>query len=731
MQPQRTCPICGSALLVDAPEGQCPVCLLGVATSDRDENQDTVVATDKQASRQFGDYVLGRQLGSGGMGIVYEARQISLNRKVALKLVRDSLVASPTMLRRFMIEAEAAARLDHPNIVPLYEVGEFNGQPFFSMGLVEGESLRDLIARGDFAPKHRDGKMTRALWRERQKSLAGLMVKLAGAVHHAHQRGVIHRDLKPANVLIDQAGNPHLTDFGLAKFLSQQTLEDAQTLTSPDDILGTVNYMSPEQALGTKSTQAADIHGLGAVMYVLLTGRPPFTGTTWQETIGRVSQQVPHRPQILNPLVHKDLDTICLKCLEKDPLHRYASAEALAEDLERWLAGHPILARPAGPVRRTKQWIKRNPIGTALIGSLCLALSISLALLDQVKKGQKRVLVQNDILAAEAMDELDNIWGQPLVKTVTIQAKRLKALYGLPMMGKPPQFELSFGVRTGMEPSTTAHKYAEFLWALEKEMERELDEPVAFNLQMFKMGIRAEEMLGVGRADFMVVSATDYLVASSMTPLACKKNSACTIFAHPDSGIGRDRLEQLAGKSIAFPDSGAPMTVHAKARLVDAGVLKTNLSKFTNFNDKEPDWRKLTDHVDKQTKDSRAVEGLRETLLRVFKREFDAGVTSHKFFKSSPYSKLVEIKTFPVLGDIYVTRFPVSNIAVLRNVVKPRTQEERLAVAFCNVVIKKLDALPVKDESLSEVREALEKARRFDGESALESQGAGSADGPR
>jgi WD40 repeat protein len=282
------------------------------------------------------------------MGVVFRARQVSLNRVVAVKLILAGELASAASVERFYAEAELAAGLDHPNIVPIYEVGEHEGLHFFSMKLIEGRSLDVAAAKEPFSPRH----------------AAQVMVLLASAVHYAHQRGVLHRDIKPKNILIDASGQPHLSDFGLAKSLEQEG-----GLTRTPDVLGTPSYMSPEQAAGKtkRLTTAADVYSLGAVFYELLTGQPPFAGATIMETVRQVLDKEPRRPSALKPGIDRDLETICLKCLEKDPARRYGSAEALAEDLERWLRREPIQARPIATLGRLGKWTQRNPRTAALL----------------------------------------------------------------------------------------------------------------------------------------------------------------------------------------------------------------------------------------------------------------------------------------------------------------------------------------------------------------------------
>ena len=318
------------------------------------------IETTASKSGLFGDYEILDEIARGGMGVIYRARQISLNRFVALKMVRDSHLASARSIQRFQIEAEAAAKLDHPNIVPIYEFGALDNQRFLSMKLVEGT---DLV-------KHLRGVPMEG------RRLAQLMATLARAIHYAHQRGILHRDLKPANILLDGQGQPHVTDFGLARLADQDS-----GLTLSSDIIGSPNYMAPEQAAGKSHelTTAADVYSLGAIMYELLTGRPPFRAETPLETMRKVREEEPDPPRSLYTFADADLETICLKCMEKDPQRRYGSAESLAEDLERWLRQEPIRARPVTPVERVMKWMRRNPKVATLLVLLHLVFLIGLA----------------------------------------------------------------------------------------------------------------------------------------------------------------------------------------------------------------------------------------------------------------------------------------------------------------------------------------------------------------
>jgi WD40 repeat protein len=324
---------------------------------------ETIAPEDGGATRRFGDYELLGEIARGGMGIVFRARQVSLNRPVALKTVVGGALASPLSVQRFHAEAEAAANLAHPNIVPIYEIGEHDGQHYFSMRLLEGGSLEQKISDHALpAPGRGAAALSRTAIAAKQAHIGRLMATVARAVHHAHQRGVLHRDLKPANILLDAAGDPQVTDFGIAKLLARDG-----TSTLSLTVLGTPGYMAPEQAAGgTQLTTAADVFGLGAILYRLLTSHAPFEAATPMATLQQVIERDPAAPRSCNASIDRDLETICLKCLNKDPQRRYPSAEALAEDLERWLAGVPVTARPVTRAERTWRWCRRKPLLAAL-----------------------------------------------------------------------------------------------------------------------------------------------------------------------------------------------------------------------------------------------------------------------------------------------------------------------------------------------------------------------------
>ncbi len=304
---------------------------------------------------EIGNYEILNEIARGGMGVVFRARHTELDRVVALKMMIAGPLADHSEKQRFRIEAEAAAQLDHPGIVPIFEVGEYHGQPFFTMGYIDGESLAARISREPLEPV----------------AAAELARRIADAVQYAHQRGVVHRDIKPLNVLIDSRGQPRVTDFGLAR-----RVESDSNLTGTGQVLGTPSYMAPEQAAGQVDAvgQPADVYAIGATLYCMVTGRPPFQAANVIDTIRLVVEQEPASPQQINPIIPVDLATICLKCLHKDPRRRYASASDLADDLTRFLGHQPILARPIGPIERATKWIRRNPAVAGLATAIGLSI---------------------------------------------------------------------------------------------------------------------------------------------------------------------------------------------------------------------------------------------------------------------------------------------------------------------------------------------------------------------
>jgi WD40 repeat protein/tRNA A-37 threonylcarbamoyl transferase component Bud32 len=335
-----------------------------------------------KAGTEFGDFELLDEIATGGMGVVFKAKHKKLNRIVALKTIRlSALKPGADAIQRFRIEAEAVARLDHPQIVPIYEMGEHGGCPFLSLKLISGGDLERHVPR----------------LRDNPRAIAQLIRDVARAVHYAHLRGILHRDLKPSNILLDEHDVPYVTDFGLAKCVDRDS-----GLTQTGLILGTPAYMAPEQVTGhhAEVTTAADVYGLGAVLYKLLTGRPPFRADSVYETLRQVREQEPVSPRICVPRVDRDLEAICLLSLEKDPRRRYPSAEAMADDLERWLAGEPIAARPIGSMRRAWRWCARNRVVAGLSASVA-ALLVAVTAVATVSAFRQHTLAEKATASAK------------------------------------------------------------------------------------------------------------------------------------------------------------------------------------------------------------------------------------------------------------------------------------------------------------------------------------------
>jgi eukaryotic-like serine/threonine-protein kinase len=393
----------------DARCGVCPRCFVRTALTTLsseedldDESPDSIrllLADGTTAApllRELGDYELLEELGHGGMGVIFKARQRSLDRIVALKVIRAGSLARPDDIARFRTEAAAAARLQHPNIVAIYEVGEHAGQPFYSMEFVPGRSLAQELLQGPCTPRE----------------AARLLQTVAQAIHFAHQRGILHRDLKPSNILLDARRHPRVADFGLAKLLHSDS-----ELTVSGAVIGSPHYMSPEQADGrsAKAGPSSDVYSLGAILYELLTGRPPFSAPTPLETMKLVAGQEPIPPRALNPALPLDLDTLCLKCLAKEPSARCASAQEFADELGRFLRDEPIHARRVTPLERGWRWCRRKPalaaLGAVLVVAPAAIIAVLLAMGNRVSRERNRSVAQlyaADVsLAGRALSEQD------------------------------------------------------------------------------------------------------------------------------------------------------------------------------------------------------------------------------------------------------------------------------------------------------------------------------------
>ena len=399
----------------------------------------------------FGEYELREEIARGGMGVVYRATHLPLNRTVALKMILSGQLASEEDVKRFFLEAEAAASLDHPGIVPIYEIGQHGGQHFFSMKYIEGGSLANRMEE---------------LRKEPRQALE-LLMKVAQAVHHAHQRGILHRDLKPANILIDEKGNPLVSDLGLAKHLRGDS-----DVTNTGAILGTPRYMSPEQASGTREvTTAADIYSLGAMLYQILVGRTPHEGATPLEVVMKVLDEKPNRPREIDGKIDRGLELICMKCLERDPDTRYSSAAALAEDLERWLAGQSISVRPPSLGSVFGVWLRNNlrsaagAVVTGIIAGFALAavfwmttLSAPMSAAAELYEhfpSERRPLLAIDVTPLEISWELHMVWVLHLV-WVLIALTSIGLMNGLLVRPTTRTAMIASGVIAGLAASTNA-----------------------------------------------------------------------------------------------------------------------------------------------------------------------------------------------------------------------------------------------------------------------------------
>jgi eukaryotic-like serine/threonine-protein kinase len=374
----HVCSQCGTTLGGYGPAGLCPRCMLLDGLGEDD-------------AHRFGDYELIEEIARGGMGVVWKARQLSLNRMVAVKLMLSGAFAQPEFVRRFRTEAEAAASLQHPNIVAIHEIGEHEGQPFFSMDYVEGQNLAQLV---------RDGPLP-------ARRTAGYLKTIAEAVHYAHEHQILHRDLKPSNILIDAVDQPRITDFGLAKRLTSDLAPNTSDLTLTGQVLGSPNYLPPEQAEARHDHvgPASDVYSLGAVLYWLLTARAPFQAATVADTLHQVRTADPVSPRLLNPSVPRDLDTICLKCLEKEIPRRYSTAQELADELGQFLRNEPIRARPLGAMGKAVRWCKRNPLLAVSLAALLLVFLIGFATVTwQWRRAQAETLTARRNLYAADMN---------------------------------------------------------------------------------------------------------------------------------------------------------------------------------------------------------------------------------------------------------------------------------------------------------------------------------------
>ena len=603
MSHTRQCRGCGADVPTNAPFGHCPKCLLELGFASTTEVLEALPAGTAGRGRVFGDYELLDQIGRGGMGVIYKARQRSLNRLVALKMVNTGEFASPELVHRFHLEAEAAANLHHPNIVPIYETGEHQGQHFFSMELIDGAGLDRYFTREGFCFGENGERSTTP--RARQEQIARMMAKVVRAVGYAHQHGVLHRDIKPSNILLDPHGEPHLTDFGLAKVIAHT----GSGLTASGAIIGTPSYMAPEQAAGHAKhlTTAADIYSLGAVLYAMLTGHPPFRADTPVQTLKQVVEQEPKPPTTFGMSIDYDLANICMKCLEKEPQRRYSTATALAEDLERWLRREPIEARPVRTPERLWRWCRRNPKVAALGASvvlLLLAISIGFSVaFFRIKRLNEAVQVKNRAvedsnrqLGQEVLNSLNKVHADTNTTFYNITAEVRWALTGV----RPAKTAAGVLLRlTAVEyvyehPTKALKIFSPVLRTLEEDLGKLLKRPVLIDLRMFHSYELAYKALESESNTFGRVGPSSYshLSDRGIKLLAMqdhKQPLTLALFTRTNSAIARvlearpntTLAELLANQSIAFGNSNSTTGNYlAKWFLVTNGIFATNLSRY-------------------------------------------------------------------------------------------------------------------------------------------------------
>ncbi|MBL9170436.1 MAG: protein kinase [Verrucomicrobiales bacterium] len=677
------CQRCNASLVGQSVGGLCANCLLKLAFQSTPfesvERHGTLsdpgapppaaaAGAEPVRSRPFGDFELLELVGRGGMGVVYKAYQRSLKRMVALKMVSNHQDASYDTVARFSIEAAATAKLTHPNIVPIYQIGDLEGQPFFSMKLVNGTSLAR--RRADFGLVDSAKKsISKESSRQRQEVIAMLLAKVARAVHYAHQHGIVHRDLKPNNILIDAEGEPHLTDFGIAKLL-----ESDDALTGTNDVLGTPAYMAPEQASGKAVSFAADIYSLGAILYELLTGRVPFQGKTPLDTLRKVAEEEPLPPVTLNGAADVELAAICLKCLEKDRSLRYESALSLAEDLERWTRGESVQAKQAGPWVRAFRWTRRNPVGATLIVTLCAGLMGALGLLTMVSaEKDKTAAVLKDVERAGQTnaqllsltvsmlhEQLEGLWLSTDRRVLHISSEQLAALSGFPIatVAKGSSVErLAFGLAANESPVSDSQKYSLLLAHLERELTERRGRPVRIDLKIFKFKEDRTAALLTNGVHFARMGDIYYLRTKEKHPeldalvLPRSKLKTAVFFTRTNSGI--KSLVDLKGRRLAFGDSVSGITFWGQAKLAEAGITGSDLKEYVCLESRSEFIEEVHELGYEAAVRRRGwLHSTADVIEDVVRGRYDAGVTSLRGFENHKNRGLVQI------GDSHFERSP-------------------------------------------------------------------------
>lgn len=696
MQDTKKCRECNAPLPKDAPFGNCPGCLVDLGFGPIPDPLPQVTPA------RFGDYELLETIGRGGMGVVYKARQMSLNRIVALKMLTPHSAAFPRVAERLRVEAEAAASLHHPNIVTIHEVSELEARPFYAMEFVEGAGMDKFIETTGYRfPGSQRPEQDRT--RGQQTPIVRTLITIARAVDYAHKHGVLHRDIKPANLVIDTAGEPHLTDFGLAKILGRERTRQ----TDSGSVLGTPAYMAPEQAAGgtKRVSTAADIYSLGAVFYEMLTGSPPFRGETPLETLRKVTEEAPKSPTTLNRAVDADLATICLKCLEKDPERRYATALALAEDFERWLRHEPIEARPVGNVGRLWRWCHREPglagmtvgLFVLLATTTLLALTLYYRERDRLAAAQEENARQTAILFTR-IDKDSNLGGRTGVR---VYASELALLAKRPFAIEGNERIVVLGVhqpRQAPDALQILQRFAPFVNCLQTNATFQADVPLLFELYIYTSYSNAMAGLSKGEADLMLLTPASVVrhrnLEKEIRPLVHFASSGhraipTAIFSRPESGI--THLAELKGKSLAFAALDLPLVEDSiKSTLWIGGLRKQDFSGI-------------------ETVSSRAV------VSAILAREFDAGVATMndlvRLTNAGVRLQIIHEVATPGYSWVSTTKLHATTERAIR---------DRLLAIRDTEVLAALDEMltgfePASARDFDEVEQSLERARLFDG----------------
>ena len=496
--------------------------------------------------------------------------------------------------------------------------------------------------------------------REPQVRLATLVARVAHAVHFAHQHGIIHRDLKPNNILIDADEQPHLTDFGIAKVLERDS-----GLTRTNDVLGTPAYMAPEQALGRAVSSSVDVYSLGAILYELLTGRPPFRGQTPFETLRLAAEEEPVPPTTMNGNADVELAAICLKCLEKTPMHRYGSALAVAEDLERWIRNEPILGRRAGPAARMVRWARRNPVGASLILTLCAGLIGALGLLRMVnaeKNKTTKVLREVELVGqtnallltltvSMLHEQLEGLWLSNDRRMLEIKSEQLAALSGLPIIEVPKKAlceRYTFGLSANESPVADSRRYALLLAYLEGRLSERRGRPVRIDLHIFKFKEDRRQVFLAGKLDLARMSPIVYLKMKKEHPgvqaLVVAESLPRQAVFFTRAGTGIRTLADLKGRKLAFGDWDQAITLWAQEKLRSAGITGRDLGGYAILDSRAEFIEEL--HELRLEADSIRKLWLHSTggvIEGVIDGRYDAGMTSLRGFDRNKHRGLVQI----------------------------------------------------------------------------------------